>query len=42
MLLLDAGADPAAANDEGVTVLTLAERSGDADVVEMIAVALGS
>jgi uncharacterized protein len=41
-LLLDAGADPAAANDEGVTVSVLAERSGNADVVEMIEVALGS
>lgn len=41
-LLLDAGADPTAVNDEGVTVLALAEGSGNADVLEMIVVALGS
>lgn len=41
-LLLEAGADPAARNDDGVSVATLAQRSGNTDVVAMIDVALGS
>jgi ankyrin repeat protein len=41
-LLLDAGADPAVVNDEGVGAAVLAERSGNADVIAMIAGEPGS
>lgn len=38
--LLDAGADPAATNDEGRSVLELAEEGGDAETIERIRAAL--
>jgi len=40
--LLDAGADPAAATDDGTTVVALAEGSGDADTIGMVRGALGA
>ena len=39
-LLLEAGADPAARNDDGVGTASLAQRSGNADVIAMIEAAL--
>ena len=41
-LLLARGADPAAANDDGMTVLSMAEEGGNADVVARVRAALGS
>ena len=40
-LLLDHDADPAAVNDDGATVLALAEDEGDADAIALIRQALG-
>jgi ankyrin repeat protein len=40
-LLLGAGADPAAVNDDGASVLGSAEERGDAATLERIRAALG-
>ncbi len=41
-LLLTHGADPAVTNDDGVTVLSMAEQGGNADVITRVRDALGA
>ncbi len=41
-LLLAHGADPAATNDDGATVLSMAEQGGNEDVIARVRDALGA